>query len=74
MKRRTNWDAKAPVASSPIHRNGDGQTCLTRLFYQLGWTKGRVAHTFGDLTGEGLPSLQTTKRAMMTMARKYDRS
>ena len=72
--RRTGWDAKTPVATSPIHRNGEGATCLTRLFYQLGWTKGRVAHTFGNLTGDDLPTIKRSKQALMKMARKYDQS
>lgn len=54
-KRITNWAAKSPVESSPIARSGEGQTALTRLFYQLGWIKGRQAHTHGELAGEGLP-------------------
>jgi len=73
VKRRTSWDAKPPVATSPIARSGKGATCLTRLFYQLGWTKGRVSHTFGDLTGDDLPTIKQSKRKLMEMARKYDR-
>lgn len=68
----TQWAAKAPVESSPIHRAGPGQTELTRLFYQLGWIKGRQPHTHGDLTGEGLPTIQQSKRVLMKLARKYD--
>lgn len=71
-KKVTNWTAKAPVASSPIYRSGEGQTALTRLFYQLGWTKGRQPHTHGDLTGEGLPPIQRSKRELMRLAKKYD--
>lgn len=71
-KRKTSWTAKAPTATSPIHRSGEGQTALTRLFYQLGWTKGRTARTYGIITAPGAPSLKTIKRTMMKMARKYD--
>jgi len=71
-KRMTNWTAKAPTATSPIHRSGEGQTALTRLFYQLGWTKGRTARTYGIITAPDAPSLKTIKRTMMKMARKYD--
>ena len=71
-KRATNWIAKTPVESSPMHRSGEGQTALTRLFYQLGWTKGRQAHVHGDLGGEGIPTIQRGKRELMRLARKYD--
>jgi len=71
-KRQTNWTAKPVSATSPIHRKGEGQTAVTRMFYQLGWIKGRQSHTFGNLTDENLPTIRNTKRAMMKMARKYD--
>lgn len=71
-KRVTNWTAKPVVETSPIHRSGEGQTALTRMFYQLGWTKGRQPHTHGNLIGEGLPAIQTSKRELMRLARKYD--
>lgn len=72
MTRATNWAAKIPVASSPIHRAGEGQTALTRLFYHLGWTKGRQPYTHGDLTGDALAPLAKSKKVLMTLARKYD--
>ncbi len=68
----TDWTAKEPKASSPIHRSGEGQTAVTRLFYQLGWTKGRQPHTHGNLTGENIPSIQDAKKELMRLARKYD--
>jgi hypothetical protein len=68
--RVTQWVAKPVVATSPIHRSGEGQTALTRLYYQLGWTKGRQSHTFGNLEG-GKP-IATSKRTLMKLARKYD--
>jgi len=71
-KRITNFIAKTPVESSPIHRSGEGQTALTRLYMQLGWTKGRQAHTFGDVTADNAPALQTIKKQLMGLARKYD--
>jgi len=57
MKRTTKWTAKPTVETSPIHRNGEGQTCLTRLFYALGWTKGRQATAFGNVTADGCPTI-----------------
>jgi hypothetical protein len=73
-KRVTNFTAKAPVESSPIHRKGEGQTALTRLFYQLGWIKGRSKYCYGDETGAGAtpPSHRETKRELMRLAKKYD--
>jgi len=72
VARATNFTAKKPVATSPIHRNGEGQTELTRLFYQLGWTKGRVSHTHGDLTCDRAPTIKQSKKELMRLAKKYD--
>jgi hypothetical protein len=72
MKKLPKWIAKTPVETSPIHRNGEGQTALTRLFYALGWTKGREDHTFGDVQAEGLPAVEVVKKELMRLARKYD--
>jgi hypothetical protein len=38
LRKLPKWVAKTPVETSPIHRSGEGQTALTRLFYGLGWT------------------------------------
>lgn len=70
--RKTNWTAKAPTATSPIHRKGEGATQLTRLFYQLGWTKGRTQITYGDVVADGLPTIASSKKVLMKLARKYD--
>ena len=70
--RATNWTAKPVSPTSPIKRKGEGQTALTRLFYQLGWIKGRQSHTFGNVAGADAAELKSMKRAMMKMARKYD--
>jgi hypothetical protein len=72
MKKLPKWIAKTPVETSPIHRGGEGQTALTRLFYGLGWTKGREDHTFGDIQAEELPTIEATKKELMRLARKYD--
>jgi hypothetical protein len=73
MKKVTGWAAKATKESSPIHRSGEGQTALTRLFYGLGWTKGRESHTFGNVTTEEAPALEAIKKELMRLARKYDK-
>jgi hypothetical protein len=71
-KRSTNWTAPAVSPTSPIARNGEGQTALTRLYYQLGWTKGRQPHTFGDLSGDAIPTIRNSKKTLMKLAKKYD--
>ncbi|HEV8178153.1 MAG TPA: amidoligase family protein [Gemmatimonadales bacterium] len=70
--RAPQWEAKQPAETSPIHRAGAGQTELNRLFYFLGWTKGREAHTFGNITCEGAPKVTTCKKELMRLAKKYD--
>jgi hypothetical protein len=72
MKKLPKWTAKTPVETSPIHRAGEGQTALTRLFYSLGWTKGREDHTFGDIPAEEVPTIEASKKELMRLARKYD--
>ena len=71
-KRTTNWTAKPVVATSPIHRSGEGQTALTRLFYQLGWTKGRQSYVFGNLSSAVTPTIKQWKKTLIALARKYD--
>lgn len=71
-KRTTNWTAPAVKESSPIARDGAGQTALARLFYQLGWVKGRQAHCHGDVTCDGAPDHKAIKRELMQMAKQYD--
>ena len=72
MKKLPKWLAKTPVETSPIHRAGEGQTALTRLFYALGWTKGREDRPYGDVQAEGLPGIEAVKKELMRLARKYD--
>jgi hypothetical protein len=71
-KRVTSWSAKPVSPTSPIKRSGDGQTAVTRLFYQLGWIKGRTDYTYGNLITPGTTTLQRVKRGIMKLARKYD--
>jgi hypothetical protein len=71
-KRTTSWTATRPVATSPIARDGEGQTEVTRLMYQLGWTKGRTNHEYGQIDGEGLPTAAKSKKVLMKLAAKYD--
>jgi len=69
-KRDSSWAPKPTAATSPIHRNGEGQTQLTRFFYAMGWTKGRVDYTFGNVLGNR--PIKPIKRELMKMAAKYD--
>lgn len=71
-KRVTNFTAKKPVESSPITRGGEGLTTLNRLFYQLGWTKGRTNHRYGEVTAPGAPSHRVLKDELVRLAKKYD--
>jgi hypothetical protein len=64
------WIAKTPIESSPIARGGEGLTALNRMFYWLGWTKGREQYTFGAI--EGMPKVKTLKNQLVKLARKYD--
>jgi hypothetical protein len=70
--KKTNWSAKTPKESSPIHRNGEGQTEVTRLFYQIGWIRGRTDYIYGALLGDGIPDLVVCKKELMRLAKKYD--
>ena len=62
-----------PKASYPTtdRKGGPGQSALCRLFYQIGWTKGRVKRTFGDLGADG-PSLDSIKKELRRLAKQYD--
>lgn len=71
-KRITNWVAPVVKETSPIHRGGAGQTALTRLFYQLGWVKGRSKYCYGDVTADGAPDPKTIRAELMRLARQYD--
>lgn len=70
--RKTNWVAKTPVGTSPIARNGEGQTAIARLFYQLGWTKGRATKVYGELNVEHAPATKAIKKEFVRLAKKYD--
>lgn len=73
-KRSTNWRAPEVKESSPIHRGGEGATALNRLFYQLGWTKGRTNHVYGDVTAENAPTAKQIKEEFVRLANKYDQA
>lgn len=68
----------APFVPKPIKatnsaaRKGAGQTALARLFYQLGWVKGRTQHTFGAVTCPNAPTLKDIRKEFMRLAKQYD--
>jgi len=70
--RSTNWRAKPTKSTSPVARGGEGQTALCRLFYALGWIKGRAKQVYGDVTCEGAPTNKEIKKELMRLAKKYD--
>lgn len=70
--RKTNWTAKTPKESSPIARSGEGHTAIARLFYQLGWTKGRASKVYGDVATADSPSVKEVKKEFVRLAKKYD--
>lgn len=71
-KRTAKFVAKTPVATSPVARKGEGQTAVARLFYALGWTKGREKKTFGDLFDGINITKKAVKKELMRLAKKYD--
>jgi hypothetical protein len=73
-ERTATWNAKQTAPTSPVKRSGDGHTELARLFYALGWTKGREKHTFGWVDAEGAADVKETKKEMVRLAKQYDAS
>ncbi len=72
-KRTIKWDSKTVTESSPVRKGGEGQTELNRLFFALGWNKGRTATVWGAIdTPEGCPTLADSKAKLMDLAKKYD--
>jgi len=69
-KRRPKWIAKATVPTSPLARKGKGLSALTRFLYRMGWTRGQAKHVYGAVEGEGLPSIEQSKKVLRRLARK----
>lgn len=74
--RQAEWDysQKAGTKSS-WDRNGAGQTELNRMFYRLGWTKGKVKGNkiYGELKNESFqPDWTAIKTELNRLAAKYD--
>jgi len=72
--RRAKWDPKTPSGRSPmLRKSGEGLTELTRLLYALGWVKGRIHNTFGEVVADDLPAVEESKKQLRALARKYDK-
>ncbi len=63
-----------PKASYPTtdRKGGAGQSALSRFFYQVGWTKGRVDRAFGIIEHAEAPSVKALKKELMRLAKQYD--
>jgi len=70
-KRVTKWTAKPAAEGNSVCRQGEGQTAIARLFYALGWVKGRTPHTYGNLQND-THDLKSSKKELMRLAKKYD--
>lgn len=70
--RITKFVAKPTSPTSPVARDGEGQTAMARLFYQLGWTRGRTNYVSGNVQTENAPTIKECKKEMMRLAKKYD--
>lgn len=76
-KRSPLWDGKPVVATSRKFRKGGiGQTELRRLFDMLGWIAGSKkkseCYEYGNLTADGVPTIEDNKQILRKMAAKYD--
>lgn len=69
--RKTKFVAKTPKETSPIHRGGVGQTALCRMFYFLGWTKGRESRIWGNLFPHEF-GVKAIKKSLMGEAKTFD--
>ncbi len=70
--RKVKWTAKPTSPTSPVHRGGEGATQLTRLFYTLGWTRGRTPREWGDIAPSDASDTARIKTELMRLARQYD--
>lgn len=72
-KRVIKWDSKTVAQSSPVRKGGEGATELNRLFFALGWNKGRVPTVWGEIDRPvGAPTRESCQKKLAEMAKKYD--
>ena len=68
--RRCSWDYNEKPNTKPSwKRDGVGQTELARLFYKIGWIKGKAKNAYGAPEGT---NLKPVKKILAKMAKKYD--
>lgn len=73
MKQLPKWTAKQPKASSPMRRKGgEGSSEVNRFFYYMGWTRGQQEHVYGNIQGDGIATMEESKKELMRLAAKYD--
>lgn len=73
MKQLPKWTAKQPKESSPMRRKGgEGSSEVNRFFYYMGWTRGQQKEIYGNIQGEGIATLEESKKELMRLAAKYD--
>lgn len=74
--RAAQYDPKPLAAKSPMTRKGPGMSAMTRMLYDLGWTKGRRPRAYGALADgvEGVPTIKQSKAELRRLAKKYDAS
>ncbi len=72
MTVRPKWDAKAPAPTSRNGKMGEGKFAVKRFFNCFGWSKGKSKKVYGDLTGQGVPTMEASKKVLLQMATKYD--
>lgn len=73
--RAASWESKRESAKVAARADKTGRIALTRLFYQLGWIKGRTDKVWGNITEDAaeFPDLKTIKKTLMGLAKKYDK-
>lgn len=70
MKRRTTWATFGLNGSRPEPMTGCEE--MQRFYFQVGWTKGRTAKAYGNLTCQGAPSIEKCKVELKRLSEKYD--
>lgn len=70
-KRAISFSKTAEGAKS--YKGGRGHAELVRLFYAIGWRKvRRSVPTLGDLSGEGIATIDAGKKELVRLANQYD--
>lgn len=73
-RRAAKWTSTSTRGPWNQRRGGKGEVQMSRLFYQLGWTKGPTRHEHGLITYDGCPTTKQLKTELFRLAKKYDQS